>query len=137
MTRILLLLLSILLLPSYAAAHGEQQKNPAKLVQMSSGILALMGEIAQDSATLGADESAAMKKLHEMIVSTEDQLGHYAEALAKTEAERALRLKSASGQFLAQLHEFHAALHDNDQEKTQQALVRAGSAHKLLVLLLK
>jgi hypothetical protein len=96
-----------------------------------------MGEIAQDPATLGTDESAAMKKLHEMIVATEDQLGHYAEALTKTEPERVLRLRSASTQFLAQVNEFHTALHDNNREKNQQALVRAGSAHKLLVLLLK
>lgn len=137
MTRILFLLLSILLLPSYAAAHGEQQKNPAELVQMSSGILALMGEIAQDPATLGADESAAMKTLHEMIVSTEDQLGHYAEALTKTEPERALRLQSASRQFLVQVNGFHTALHDQNQEQTQRALARAGSAHKLVALLLK
>lgn len=137
MSRILLLLFSVLLLPTYAAAHGEQQNNPTELVQMSSGILALMSEIGQDPATLGADDSAAMKKLHEMIISTEDHLGHYAEALAKTEPERTLRLRAASGQFLTQVNEFHAALHDNNQEKIQQALVRAGSAHKLLALLLK
>ncbi len=137
MTRILFLLLSILLLPTYAAAHGDQQKKPAELEQMSSNILELMGEITQGTATVGADDDEAMNKLHEMIVSTEDQLGHYAEDLAKTEPERALRLKSASTQFLAQVNEFHAALHDINREKTQQAIVRAGSAHKLLALLLK
>jgi len=137
MTRILFLLLSILLLPSYAAAHGDQQKKPAELMENSGDILVLMHEIAQDPAALGADESAAMNKLHEMIVSTEDQLGHYAEALAKTDPDRTLRLRAASGQFFAQVNEFHAALHDSNLEKSQQALTRAGSVHKLLVLLLK
>jgi hypothetical protein len=137
MTRMLFILLSILLLPTYAAAHGDQQKGPVELTQMSASILELMGKIAQDPANLGADDSAAMDKLHEIIVSTEDQLGHYAEALAKTEPERALRLRSASGQFLAQVNEFHTALHDKNEEQTQRALTRAGSAHKLLALLLK
>ena len=137
MSRVLFLLLSILLLPTYAAAHGDQQKKPIELVEMSSNILELMGEIAKDPATLGADESAAMKKLHEMIVATEDQLGHYAEALAKTEPERVLRLRSALGQFFAQVNEFHSSLHDQNQEQTKRSLARADSAHKLLVLLLK
>lgn len=137
MTRILLLMLSILLLPTYAAAHGDQQKGPVELTQMSASILELMGEIAQDPANLGIDDSATMDKLHEMIISTEDQMGHYAEALAQTEPERALRLRSAATQFLAQVNEFHTALHDKNHEKTQQALVRAGSAQKLLHLLLK
>ncbi len=137
MTRILLLLLSILLLPTSAAAHGDQQKKPAELAQMSARILELMGETAQDPAQLGAEDSATMNGLHEMMVSTEDQLGHYAEALAKTDPERALRLRSAATQFLAQVNEFHTALHDKNQERTQQAFVRAGSAQKLLALLLK